>query len=192
MKINEILTESSELDEAPMGFVNRGMRKLGTGVVSRIPGMKNVAYGMQQGIAAGDMANQLYKELYGLFGRTGDSFNDVTGDYLAGFVRSQGFNPFDLKGKIPLGKSGIEQALLKVVQNNSRPFKKPTIATPAAPIRPASSPVGSPTPAVPNAKMSYGQVKQAAMGLKPGERSKLIAALQAQPIVRPKVKKTAV
>lgn len=174
MRVNEILVESTDLSEAPMGFVNRGLRKMGAGIVSHIPWMSTTAHGMQQGIAAGDIANQLWKELYGFIKFNGDTYNDVTADYLSYFLRSKGIKTFNLKGKIPLSKPDIEQLLLKAVQNNSRGFLKSQIPGSVGNVR-APGANAAPTP---GPKMTYGQVKQAVLSLKPSERAKILQMLQ--------------
>jgi len=42
MRVNEILSESQELDEAPVGFIKQGLRKVGAKAAAKV-GMKGTA-----------------------------------------------------------------------------------------------------------------------------------------------------
>ena len=196
MRVNEILCESKneEIAEAPVGFVRQQMKKLGAGVTSKIPGMGNISSRMQGGVEAGNVANNLYKLLFRHLGKSDDSIDAINADYVANFLRTQGFNTYNLKGKTPLGKSGVEQAILSTVQDNYRGFANPPIA---AQVQPSKSPAAPPL-ATP--RMTYGQVKQGILGLKPSERAKILQMLQgtattapiAKPSPRVRKQKTAV
>lgn len=187
MRVNEILCESKneEIAEAPVGFVKQQMKKLGAGVTSKIPGMGNISSRMQGGVEAGNVANNLYKLLFRHLGKSSDSIDDINADYVANFLRTQGLNTYNLKGKTPLGKSGVEQAILSTVQDNYRGFAKPPIAAQMqTPRSPATPPIASATP-----RMTYGQVKQGILGLKPSERAKILQMLQGTttaPIAKPR------
>lgn len=202
MRINEILNESkNEVNEAPVGFVSQGMKKVGAGIASKIPGLGNVSARMQGGVEAGNVANNLYKLLHRQLGKSGDSIDTINANYVANFLRQQGMYSFNLKGTIPLGKSGVEQAILTAVQDNYRGSarqpafsQKPgTVKTPRMPVQPKQpTQPAIPTGQTATAPMSYGQVKQSVMNLKPAERAKLLQLLQGTaPTVKKTVKKTA-
>lgn len=194
MRVSEILVESKneEISEAPVGFVSQQLRKAGAGLTSKIPGMGNISARMSGSVEAGNVANNLFKLLHRQFGKTGDTMDTVNANYIANFLKSQGLQPFNLKGTMPLGKSGVEQAILKTVQDNYRGYSNPvmpgaapakTAATKPAvakPVTPKVAAVKKAAVAKPAASgpVSYPQIKQQVAALPDSEREDLLRFLQ--------------
>lgn len=227
MKLNEILLESkkeSSLDEAPVGALNLGLKKLGGSVLSKIPGATNLAARVSGSAEAGQLANKLFTQFNRWLGQTGLKMNDVTRSDLARFLGTQGISS-RLRGDLPLTKSDIQNSFVKAAQmrfgasnrtpsySSASPSRVTTMPTtsqptvnPAAQIRQQrqakqaaatqkaqaamAAPAPAPqAPAMP-ASLTYKQLKQYAMSLKPREKANLVKALQpAAPVTAPAVTK---
>lgn len=220
MKLNEILKESKKetsLDEAPVGALNLGLKKLGGAVLSKVPGAGNLAAQVSGSVESGQLANTLFTQFNRWLGRTGLKMNDVTQSDVARFLGTQGISS-RLSGNLPISKSDIQKEFVKAAQmrfgaRNKGPGYAPAGATSvttmpptpqapsassanqisqqrqakqaiaaknaqaamAAPVAPTAKPPVA--PAMP-ASLTYKQVKQYAMTLKPREKANLAKALQ--------------
>lgn len=85
MKVYDVISESIEVDEAPMGWMN----KLGNKLKSKIPGeIGNRASGS---LEAGTEANAVKKELATFMGRSGIGKGQLTMQQLMTFMTQKGY-----------------------------------------------------------------------------------------------------
>lgn len=154
--INILENLESDLEEAPMGMIRRGISKVG----SAIPGATGLQY---KGEAeAGKTANNLYYMFYRFLGRIGGKptgnaikqflkVNNVEADISRFLPASTGIG--GLPGStdpsnIPLSSSQVEKVFLGLVQDAAR-GGPPPVDAPPAPVPPAPEPPAPPVPPVP-------------------------------------------
>lgn len=119
MRVNEILLESQELDEAPVGFIKQGLRKVGAKAAAKV-GMKGTAASLANKVDTGKQANQLKVDLQGYLGGSGGDLNKLDAEELRGFLKSKKM-PTDAvpaSGIVP--KKQIDAILLKTLQQTKK------------------------------------------------------------------------
>lgn len=121
MKVYEVLTESNNLDEAPMGM----FKKMGQKIASKVPGQ--IGARATGALQAGDEANRARAELSQYMGRSGIGRNELTVAQLTTFLNQKGYGD-NLKNILrsvrapgvpknaPLSGKEIDQIILKATQ----------------------------------------------------------------------------
>jgi len=85
MKVYDVISESREVDEAPMGWMN----KLGNKIKSKIPG--EIGGRAAGSLEAGSEANAVKKELATYMGRSGIGKGQLTMQQLTTFMTQKGY-----------------------------------------------------------------------------------------------------
>lgn len=120
MKVYDVISESVEVDEAPMGWMN----KLGTKIKSKVPG--EIGRRAAGGLESGNEANNVKKELAGYMGRARIGKGQLTMQQLMTFMNQKGYGD-NLKAiaksvrtpgttpNAPLSNQEVDQIILKAV-----------------------------------------------------------------------------
>ena len=120
MKIYHIISDSKNIDEAPVGVLKQMGRKLGAKAAGAV-GMKGTAAGLGGAAKTGDVARDLNVALKGYAGEAGLNLKQLDAQDLAAFLKSKGFPTNSLANVSGiLAPKQIDQALLKAAQEKAK------------------------------------------------------------------------
>lgn len=154
MRVNEILSESQELDEAPAGFIKQGLRKIGAKAAAKV-GMKGTAASLAGKVDTGKQANQLKVDLQGYLGGTGGDLNKLDAEELRAFLKSKKMPTDAVPASGILPKKQIDDILLKTLQQS-----KKVAGAPKAKAQTDPAAIGSGTAPAGSAGTSAGTAQQ--------------------------------
>ena len=156
MRVSDITSTSTRIDEAPAGMIGQGLKRIGAKVAGAV-GMKGTAAGLTGKADTGAEANKLMTDLKGYLGRTGGNLKQLAADDLMNFLQQQGYPTDALKGVTGiLPPAQVDKALLGAVQAKVRAGGSTGTGTaPSAPAAPKAS------AAVPSAAPKSGAVPKA-------------------------------
>lgn len=97
MRVNDIVSEKNQIDEAPVGAVRQGLRRLGAKAAGAI-GMKRTAGNLAAKAVTGAEANQLEKGFSAYLGRQMKSIKQATAQDLARYLQQSGYPIDHMKG----------------------------------------------------------------------------------------------
>lgn len=188
MQVYQIISENKQLDEAPVGAVRQGLRRLGAKAAGAI-GMSRTASNLRGKADSGAEANQLEKGFNTYLGRQMKSVKQATAQDLARYLKQSGYSIDHMKGMSGVLQSKqIDDVILKSVTNKLAGDKvagvggdEPTAApAPAASGKnkktaSGSSSSASPAPAAvgSGAASPYNQAKAVALKLSAKEKRRL-------------------
>ena len=143
MRVQDIIAENKELDEAPVGLLKQVGRKLGAKAAGAV-GMKGTAAKLQGAADVGDEARELAVGLQGYLGRTGGNPKQVQGPQLAAFLKSQGYPNMHLKGiEGVMTKGQVDKAIMQAAQDAAKADGDPSKGASTAPAQPGSPTAGA-------------------------------------------------
>jgi hypothetical protein len=120
MRVSDITSTSTRIDEAPAGMIGQGLKRIGAKVAGAV-GMKGTAAGLTGKADTGAEANQLMTDLKGYLGRTGGNLKQLAADDLMNFLQQKGYPTDALKGVTGiLPPAQVDKALLGAVQAKAR------------------------------------------------------------------------
>ena len=138
MRVQDIIAENKELDEAPVGLLKQVGRKIGAKAAGAI-GMKGTAAKLSGAADAGDEARQLSVALKGYAGKTGINLKQMQGPQLAAFLKSKGYPNMHLKGvQGIMTPKQMDQAILTAVQDAKKADGDTSAGTSSAPAQPSA------------------------------------------------------
>ena len=116
MKLDEVIVEKQNLDEAPVGGLGQMAKKVGARVLNKVPSAsaKSKAANLAGQADLGDTANNLAREFNSYLGTQGKTMDTATGEDLAAFLKTKRHKT---AAKIPSGelqKSQINQIIMTV------------------------------------------------------------------------------
>lgn len=133
MRVNDIILETVQVDEAPAGMIGQGLKRVGAKLAGAV-GMKGTAAGLSGKADAGKEANQLMVDLKGYLGRTGGNVKQVDAGDLANFLQQKGYPSTAVQGSSGvLTTQQLDQALLKSVQAKAKAGGAPAAGGAAKP-----------------------------------------------------------
>lgn len=133
MRVNDIILETVQVDEAPAGMIGQGLKRVGAKLAGAV-GMKGTAAGLTGKADAGKEANQLMVDLKGYLGRTGGNVKQVDAGDLANFLQQKGYPSTAVQGSSGvLTTQQLDQALLKSVQAKAKAGGAPAAGGAAKP-----------------------------------------------------------
>lgn len=133
MRVNDIILETVQVDEAPAGMIGQGLKRVGAKLAGAV-GMKGTAAGLSGKADAGKEANQLMVDLKGYLGRTGGNVKQVDAGDLANFLQQKGYPSTAVQGSSGvLTTQQLDQALLKSVQAKAKAGGAPAAGGAAQP-----------------------------------------------------------
>ena len=152
MRISDITSTSTRIDEAPAGMIGQGLKRIGAKVAGAV-GMKGTAAGLTGKADTGAEANQLMTDLKGYLGRTGGNLKQLAADDLMNFLQQKGYPTDALKGVTGiLPPAQVDKALLGAVQAKARAGGSTGTGTaPSAGAAPSASAAAPGTGAAPKA-----------------------------------------
>ena len=114
MKIAEISElEQKQIDEAPAGMLGQFAKRAGAAVLSKVPGMGNVAANLTGKADVGKTANDVYKKFSQYLGTQQKNIKTATGDDLSNFLQNTyNYN----QAKVPQGVLNKQQAYDVIMQ----------------------------------------------------------------------------
>lgn len=155
MKVYDVISESIEVDEAPMGM----FKKLGNKIASKLPG--GMGASAKNKLDVGGEANRLKKDLAGYMGGAGIPRGKLTPDQFVQFLDQVGLEGMKTMANVsadrdaaniepdaPMSKAEVDKYLLKATQSGFAgqgvKSKRSKFAAPATP--PTAGPgAGAPT-----------------------------------------------
>jgi hypothetical protein len=182
MKVYDIISESVEVDEAPMGF----MSKIGNKLKSKIPG--EIGSRAAGSLEAGTEANSVKKELAGYMGRAGIAKGQLTMQAFMTFMTQKGYGD-NIKAiaksirapgtpaNAPLKNDEVDQMVRKAVSGAAgaaTTVKRGTFAG-----TPKKNAIGNPASA--NTKGLPPQIVSAVGSMTPQQKAALAAMLGSNP-----------
>lgn len=160
MKVYDVISESKEVNEAPMGM----FKKLGNKIASKIPG--DIGASAQGKLNVGGEANRLKKDLARYMGGAGIKRGQLTPDQFVQFLDQVGLEGMktmstvsadrsadNIEPDAPMSKAEVDKYLLKATQSgfagqgmksNRSKFAAPGAGGP--PPAPGTRPAGVPPP----------------------------------------------
>lgn len=133
MRVNEIIAENQDLDEAPAGMLSQMGRKLGAKALGAI-GFKGKAAELTGKAEVGDEANQLKTALRQYAGKAGIDVKQMQGPQLAAFLKSKGYPNMHLKSvQGVMTPKQIDQAILQAAQDAAKADGDPSKGADTAP-----------------------------------------------------------
>lgn len=119
MHVYDIVTESNRTDEAPVGAVKQGLRRLGAKAAGAV-GMKGTAGNLGAKAEAGKEANQLKTQFNSYLGKQMKNIKQATAQDLARYLKQRGYSIEHMKGmKGVLQPKQIDDATLQAVINKA-------------------------------------------------------------------------
>lgn len=114
MKIAEISElEQKQIDEAPAGMLGQFAKRAGAAVLSKVPGLGNVAANLTGKADVGKTANDVYKKFSQYLGTQQKNIKTATGDDLSNFLQNTyNYN----QAKVPQGVLNKQQAYDVIMQ----------------------------------------------------------------------------
>lgn len=114
MKIAEISElEQKQIDEAPAGMLGQFAKRAGAAVLSKVPGLGNVAANLTGKADVGKTANDVYKKFNQYLGTQQKNIKTATGDDLSNFLQNTyNYN----QAKVPQGVLNKQQAYDVIMQ----------------------------------------------------------------------------
>lgn len=97
MNIQDILSESNQLDEAPVGMARQALRRVGAKAAGAV-GMQRTAGSLSGKAETGAEANKLEKGFSAYLGRQMKNVKQATAADLAGYLKSSGYPAKHLGG----------------------------------------------------------------------------------------------
>ena len=138
MRVQDIIAENKELDEAPVGLLKQVGRKIGAKAAGAI-GMKGTAAKLSGAADAGDEARQLSVALKGYAGKTGINLKQMQGPQLAAFLKSKGYPNMHLKAvQGIMTPKQQDQAIMTAVQDAAKADGDTSAGTSSAPAQPSA------------------------------------------------------
>jgi hypothetical protein len=112
----------ADIDEAPVSTGKQRLRKIGAKVAGAF-GAANKSAELKGRVEIGDEANALKIDFSNYLGKTGKKYKQVTGAYLAGFLRSEGYPTLHLKAfdQDIMSKAEIDKAIMVSAQKAGQP-----------------------------------------------------------------------
>jgi hypothetical protein len=160
MRVLEILQEGQTTNEAPVGMIRQGLRKMGSAAAGAV-GAKGLSANLSGKVASGDKANRLFVDYNRYLGQIDKSFGDATAGDLKDFLVGRKLGDKHVTGNDDdvLSKDEINDVFVKVATDSYRKTR-PSVA-PAA---------GSP--------QQFDKVLDATKNLSDEEKSQIINYLQ--------------
>ena len=112
----------ADIDEAPVSTGKQRLRKIGAKVAGAF-GAANKSAELKGRVEIGDEANALKIDFSNYLGKTGKKYKQVTGAFLAGFLRSEGYPTLHLKAfdQDIMSKAEIDKAIMVSAQKAGQP-----------------------------------------------------------------------
>ena len=153
----------ADIDEAPVSTGKQNLRKIGAKVAGAF-GAANKSAELAGRVEIGDEANTLKVDFSRYLGRTGKKYNQVTGAFLAGFLRTKDYPTLHLQAFADdiMTKAEIDKAIMVSAQKAGQPTSG-----------------GRPMPSA-KAKAAPAVVPKASVPKVPATMSKQINALSAK------------
>ena len=148
MRVQDIIVNETDIDEAPAGMLGQIGRKLGAKALGAI-GAKGKAAELTGKAEVGDEANQLKTALRGYAGKAGINIKQLQGPQLAAFLKSKGYPNMHLKDvQGIMTPKQIDQAVMQAAQDAAKADGDPgkgVSTAPAQPSAPGAAPAGQGT-----------------------------------------------
>lgn len=187
MRVEQIISEKSDVNEAPAGMIRQMGRKIGSRALAQV-GAKGAAMKMAGKADAGDTANDLYNQLNSYIGQTGKDMNALDAADLTKWLKSKGAPTSPVQGVSgKLTKKQVNDILMKVAQksfevggDDDSAAQAP--AAGAVPAQPATSKAGNQQPAAPAqaaaaTKEIPADIKSEIEQLNPAQKKQLLGML---------------
>jgi hypothetical protein len=143
MRVQDIIVENKDLEEAPVGLLKQVGRKIGAKAASAV-GMKGTAAKLSGAAEVGDEARQLKVALQGYAGKTGINIKQMQGPQLAAFLKSKGYPNMHLQGvQGIMTPKQIDQAIMTAAQDAAKADGDGTAGTSQAPAQPSAPAAGA-------------------------------------------------
>lgn len=184
MKINQVITESKSIKEAPASALTQFGRSIGSKVLNKV-GAKSMAQNMAGRADLGATANKLHQQYSRYLGVRNKNVKNSTGVDLKDFLASKNVTVNVPPGRIDPAR--LDKMLLKIARDAMTNKKKPTPAAgagnppanPSAGTPPAGNPAPGTPPATPRAgKATLAQVRPMVSALRKRDQQRLLADLQ--------------
>ena len=126
MRLIDITSTDSDLNEAPAGFFKQGLKKIGAKAAAKV-GMKGTAASLAQQVDTGASANQLKVDLQGYLGGIGGSLKKLDATELKAFLASKKMptNSVPASGIVP--PKELDNILLKTLQQSKKVTGAPAV-----------------------------------------------------------------
>lgn len=172
MNVYDIVSQNEQLDEAPVGSIKQGLRRVGAKAAGAV-GMSRTAGNLGAKADAGAEANKLEKGFSSYLGKQMKNVKQATAQDLARYLKQQGYPIDHMKGmKGILQPQQLDDVVLKSVTKKSAGDDVPGVGGDDAP---AAQPAQS-KPAKKKGKTAAGNNKPAqASGQKPRLPAKLMS-----------------
>ena len=143
MRVQDIIVENKDLEEAPAGMLGQIGRKIGAKALGAI-GAKGKAAELTGKAEVGDEANQLKTALRGYAGKAGINIKQLQGPQLAAFLKSKGYPNMHLKGvQGIMTPKQIDQAVMQAAQDAAKADGDPSKGAGTAPAQPSAPAAGA-------------------------------------------------
>ena len=111
-----------DIEEAPVSTGKQRLRKIGAKVAGAF-GAANKSAELKGRVEIGDEANELKIDFSKYLGKSGKKYKQVTGAFLAGFLRTQGYPTLHLKAfdQDIMTKAEIDKAIMVSAQKAGQP-----------------------------------------------------------------------
>lgn len=180
MKITDVISESSEVNEAPVGMVQRAANA----VMSKVPG--RIGQRAQGRRDVSQIANAMWKQFQRYIGQAGLDPKAITTDQLSQFIKqtfkysdqtiNQGLQQANARPGIPLNSKAIEKALLGVAKVSMQATGQQVGGAPGT----AGSQAGTGQAGTGQAGGGVQQILQQLLGLPIAQQQQIVKILKKQ------------